>query len=55
MRIGFKKRVAVAAAMVGVLALGAKARGSEMLGRGEMGTADMARNLVGGQRYQLNL
>ncbi len=55
MRIGFNKRVAVAAAMVGVLALGAKARGSEMLGRGEMGTADSAMNLVGGQRYQLHL
>ena len=55
MRIGLMKRVGVAAAaMVGMLAVGATARASEMLEPGVMGTNSMI-NLVGGQRYQLHL
>ncbi len=55
MRIGLMKRVGVAAAaLVGMLAVGATARANEMLEPGVMGTDSMM-NLVGGQRYELHL
>ena len=56
MRIGLTKRVAAAVAtIVGVLAIGATARASEMLEPGVLGSADSVMNLVSGQRYQLHL